>query len=350
LKQSVTQGLALFGEILAHPAFPEHELERLKQEHLAAIQREKVRPMSMALRVLPKLLFGDGHRYSQPLTGTGYESTLAAITREDIVTFYQTWLRPNNAKLIIVGDLTIDEATALVESALQQWIPSTVSVNPEPEVVTGDSNILYLLDRPGALQSIVIGGYLVDAYDESTAIATEHMNDILGGQFISRINLNLREDKHWTYGARSFILETKGQRPFLTYTSVQMDKTRETIEEIQREYQLFVGTKPVTRAEFDKNQNNAILALPGQWETNGAVADSLIALVKLGLEDNYFQTYPQKLRALSVEEVHQISESCVKPEELTWVVVGDKEKILPDLLEAGFQSIVHIDGDGNVLV
>ncbi len=350
LKQSLFQSLSLFGEILVHPAFPLSELERLKREHSAAIQREKVNPFPMALRVVPKLLFGSGHRYSQPLTGTGYGSTLAKMTREDVIEFYQTWIRPNNAKLIIVGDLTMEEAKVMVQSCLHEWHAATIPIISAPRVVEGISNTLYLLHRPEASQSIIIGGYLVGPYVEATSIATEHMNDILGGQFISRINLNLREDKHWTYGARSFILDTKGQRPFLAYSSVQQDKTRESIDEIRKEFQLFVNDKPATQGEFDKNQNNAILALPGQWETNSAVADSLVSIVKLGLPDNYFQTYPDQLRALSISELHQVSQALVKPEALVWVVVGDREKILPTLEDAGFHSIVHIDGEGNELV
>jgi predicted Zn-dependent peptidase len=347
LKQSLTQSLYLFGEILAHPAFPQHEFERLKREHSAAIQREKVNPMPMALRVVPKLLFGSGHRYSQPLTGTGYESSLTGLTREDAIAFYQTWIRPNNAKLVIVGDLTMEEAKTKIKRCLHEWKPEAIPAIPAPGIVEGTSNILYLLDRPEASQSIIIGGYLVEPYQEATAIATEHMNDILGGQFISRINLNLREDKHWTYGARSFILDTEGQRPFLAYASVQQDKTLESIEEIRKEFQLFIHDKPATQEEFDKNQNNAILALPGQWETNAAVADSLLTIVKLGLPDNYFQTYPDKLRAMTIIDVHQISKKILKPGALNWVVVGDREKILPRLKDAGFYAIVHIDGEGN---
>ncbi|HLF64833.1 MAG TPA: pitrilysin family protein [Saprospiraceae bacterium] len=347
LKQSLPQSLSLFGEILVHPTFPEHELNRIKKEYHASIQREKVNPMPMALRVVPKLLFGAGHRYAQPLTGTGYESTLAHISRDDIVSFYQTWIRPSNTKLLVVGDLSMYEAKSMVSSYLQDWIDTLVPAHQEPEDVLGVSGTLFLLDRPGSQQSIVIGGYLVESYNEETAIAAEQMNDILGGHFISRINMNLREDKHWTYGARSLILDTEGERPFLVFASVQMDKTRESIEEIRKEFEQFVQDKPVSQAEFEKNLKNAILALPGQWETNAAVTDSLAAMVKLNLADNYFQTFPEQLRSLTLDEVHTVSKRLVRPAALNWFVVGDREKILPSLLETGFQSIVHIDVEGN---
>ena len=349
LKQSLQKSMFLLGEILVHPSFPQNELDRLIREQLAAIQREKVSPMPMALRVLPKLLYGPGHRYAQPLTGSGYTSTISQITRDDVLKYYSDWIRPNNAKLMIVGDVTMEEAKGLVESSLSEWVPGPTPERPAAVFVTHAVDTLYLLDRPDAQQSIVIGGYLVDAYEESVAIATEHMNDILGGQFISRINMNLREDKHWTYGARSIILDTQGQRPLLSFASVQQDKTLESIIEIRREFQEFTQERPVTQAEFDKNQNNAILALPGQWETNAAVADSLMSLIKLGLPDDYFQTYPNRLRSLALPEVHEASRRFVRPDALCWLVVGDQEKIMPALSQAGFSNIVHIDGEGNVI-
>ncbi len=347
LKQSLTQSLLLFSEVLVHPTFPQEELERLKKEHLAAIQREQASPMPMALRVVPKLLYGTGHRYAQPLTGTGYADSLDKISREDVLTFYHDWIRPNNAQLIVAGDLTMEKTKEIIGDTLRAWEPGPVPVNPRPATVNGPSDTLYLLDRPGSLQSIVIGAYLIDAYDDASAIATEHMNDILGGQFISRINLNLREDKHWTYGARSLILDTLGQRPFLCYASVQIDKTVDSIHEIRKEFNDFVQERPATQGEFDKNQKNAIMALPGQWETNASVADSLSSLVKLKLPDNYYQTYPDKLRSLSLAEVHEISHKLVRPAMLNWFVVGDREKVWPSLRKAGFDQIVHIDTQGN---
>lgn len=348
LRQSLVQGMALFGEVLIHPVFPQGELDRLKKEHYASIQREKVNPMPMALRVVPKLLYGKGHRYAQPLTGTGYETALAGITRDDLISWYEKWIRPNNAELVVVGDLSMDEVMHMVSGILHDWQPSPVPALPLSGEISMQSNTLYLLDRPESLQSIVIGGYLIEPYNERTSIATEHMNDILGGQFISRINMNLREDKHWTYGARSFILDTKSMRPFLTYASVQMDKTLESIQEIRKEFHKFVTDNPVSKEEFVKNQNNAILALPGQWETNAAVADSLSTLIKLGLPDDYFQAYSERLRALSLEEVHMVSRSLVRADAINWFVVGDRDKILPQLHEADFSEIVLIDGEGNV--
>jgi predicted Zn-dependent peptidase len=193
----------------------------------------------------------------------------------------------------------------------------------------------------------VIGAYLANQYNEEASIAEEFANDVLGGQFISRINMNLREDKHWTYGARSVVLDTQGQRPIMAYSSVQKDKTAESILEIRKEFEQFNTTQPVTSDEFVKNQRNAILALPGQWETNAAVANSLTTIVKWNLPDNYYQLYPQKLQQVSLEDVHAASQTMFNAEALNWFVVGDLEIITPSLKEIGFDKIMRVDAEGN---
>jgi predicted Zn-dependent peptidase len=265
------------------------------------------------------------------------------------VSFYESWIKPNNARLVIAGDVSMQEIMHMLSTGLQDWTEGKIPESPSPVEVKSKSNVLYFLDRPDSTQSIVIAGYLIAAHREETAIATEHMNDILGGQFISRINMNLREDKHWTYGSRSFILETKGQRPYLTYASVQSDKTLESILEIKGEYSRFVRDNPVTENEFQKNKKNSLMALPGQWETNAAIADSLASLVKLGLRDDYYQTYPELLTRLSKEDVHRVSQEMVRSESLNWLVVGDAEKVLPVLMHGGFETIVQVDIEGNQL-
>ncbi len=185
LGQSLSGSIRLFSEILQHPVFPDHELERLRKEQVAAIQREKVTPMSMALRVVPKLLFGKGHRLAQPLTGSGYEGSVAMIGRDQIEQFHNTWIRPNNTTLIVVGDLTLDAVTERIAQHPEDWLPADLPESPEDAAIQRGGGKLYIMDRPGSLQSIVIGAYLIDAFDPTTEIATEIMNDILGGQFTS---------------------------------------------------------------------------------------------------------------------------------------------------------------------
>ncbi len=349
LKPTLDQSLEIYADVILNPAFPESELDRLKNEQIAGIQREKATPFAMALRVAPKLLYGENHAYSNPLTGSGFEETVEKLKRENLVEFYNHWFKPNNATLAVVGDISMDELVSTLEEKFGNWKEGEV---PERNVATVNDkkgNVLYLMDRPQSLQSIVIAGYITKPYGEVSEIALEAMNNVLGGTFTSRLNMNLREDKHWAYGARSLVWDAKGQRPFLAYAPVQTDKTTESIQEVKKELTNFVGDQPITQQEFDKTQNNTVLQLPGRWETNNAIGSSLTDMVKYGLEDDYFQTYGDRVKNMSLEDVKQVSQTMVHPQQVQWFVVGDKEKVLEGLQGAGFDDIIMIDADGNIL-
>jgi predicted Zn-dependent peptidase len=160
--------------------------------------------------------------------------------------------------------------------------------------------------------------------------------------------MNLREDKHWSYGAGSFISAAKGQRPFLAYVSVQSDKTKEAIQEFNKELTWINNEKPVTPDEFNRVQKNMVLKLPGMWETNGSVQNSLETLVKFNLSSDYFNTYDAKVRNLTLPELQQISKEVIVPDHFTWFVVGDKSKIKNGLNELGYE-VIEIDPDGKVI-
>lgn len=347
LKPTLDASLDLFADVVLHPAFEEKEFERLKKEQLNSIQREKSQPVPMALRVMNKFLYGENHPYSNPYTGTGYESTVDELTREDMVNFYKTWLRPNNATLVITGDVEMDELKAKLEKAFKGWekgdIPSITFKKPE----TGTKNTLYLMDRPESQQSVIIAGNLIDKYGDMSEVAREQMINILGGEFTSRINMNLREDKHWAYGAYGFVMNAEHERPFIVYAPVQTDKSAESIQELQKELSEFVTTRPATEEELEKVKNNQILGLPGQWETNSAVNSSLYNLVKYKLPDDYYQKYDASVRNVRLSDVEKVSGEVVQPDQVNWFVVGDKAKIMDRLEELGFDQIIEIDTDGN---
>jgi zinc protease len=349
LKPTLDLSLDLYTEVILNPSFPEKEFERLKNEQINNIKREKASPFQMALRVFPKFLYGQDHAYSLPLSGSGYEESVAAISLADIRSFYSTWIKPNSATLIVVGDITMNELTQKLEKNFRGWKQGKVPTKDIATVTSGKGNTLYFLDKPGSQQSVVIGGYLVEPYGSVSEIAFEALNNVLGGVFTSRINMNLREDKHWSYGAQSVILHAKGQRTYLVYASVQADKTRESVSEIQNEFKMIIGEKPVMEEEFVKNKENSVLRLPGRWETNSAVGSSLNGLVKYNLASDYWKTYDQRVRNLTLKEVRDLSKKIIDPDKLVWFIVGDKEKVLPDLAKAGFSQIVMIDPDGNLL-
>ncbi|MDP3359791.1 MAG: pitrilysin family protein [Lutibacter sp.] len=347
LKPSFDTSLALFSDVILNPAFPQKEFERLKTEQINGIRNEKSQPITMALRVMNKYLYGEGHPYSNPYTGSGYESTVEKLTRENIVKFYDTWMKPNNATLVITGDIDMKELKSKLDKSLGKWkegnVPSIVFNKP----AVNTKNTLYLMNRPESQQSVIIAGHLTEKYGAFSEIALEQMVSILGGDFTSRINMNLREDKHWAYGAAGFVMDAQQERPFLLYAPVQTDKTAESVKELRKEISEFVTTKPATQAELDKVKTNQVLKLPGQWETNGAVNSSLYNLVKYNLPDDYYQKYDANVRSLSLNELQSVSKKAVKPNAVNWFMVGDKEKISNKLNELGFDNIIEIDADGN---
>jgi predicted Zn-dependent peptidase len=301
----------------------------------------------MVLRSLNKYLYGDGHPYSNPFTGSGYEETVAGITRDDIVNFYDTWMKPNNATLIVTGDIDMNSLRDKLEKSLGKWKKGSV---PTINFTKGESqskNTLYLIDRPESQQSVIIAGHLTKKYGEVSEIALEQMVSILGGEFTSRINMNLREDKHWSYGAGGLVLNTQQDRPFLVFAPVQTDKSAESVTELRKELAEFVSTRPATQAELDKVKTNKVLKLPGQWETNNAVNNSLYNLVKYNLPDDYYQTYDDNVRNITLADLREVSNSVVKPDEVNWFVVGDKAEIVSKMDELGFDAIIEIDADGN---
>ena len=349
LSSNLAPSLDLFADVVLNPAFPEVDFERLRAQQLAGIQAQKSSPIQMALRVFPALFYGKGHAYSLPFTGSGNEESVSALTREDLKTFHGTWFKPNNATLVVVGDITLEALMPHLEERFSQWSAGDVPDKNVAAVPHDDRSQVFLLDRPQAQQSIILAGHLAQPRNTPDNIAIETMNTILGGAFISRINMNLREEKGWSYGASSLLLPARGQRPFLVYAPVQTDKTKESMLEILGELQDYIGQVPPTEDEVLTAQQNQTLALPGQWETNGSVESSILDLVQYELSPDYYDTYAEEVRALSLDQVSAAAVSVLRPDQLIWVIVGDLSQIEAGIRELGLGEVTHLDADGNVI-
>jgi zinc protease len=347
LKWNLDKSLNVFTDVVLNPSFPQKDFERLKKEQLLNIKQEQAQPFAMGLRILPKLLYGEGHPYSFPFTGTGYESSVNKITRNDLVKYHHKWFAPNNASLLVVGDITLEEAKKKFEAAFTGW---KEKAKPEKELAAVElpkEPTVYIIDKPGALQSIVFAGEVGASGKDEKWMAIEMMNRILGGEFTARLNMNLREDKHWSYGAGSVTLDAKGQGLFVAYAPVQTDKTKESIAEMQREIKEYTSDKPATDEEFSKVQKNAVLQLPGLWETNSSVMGSLREMVKYERSPAYLQKYGDNILQLQVGEIRELAQKVIKPSQLTWVVVGDRSKIEKGIQELKLGTIKYIDSEGN---
>ncbi|MFB3920352.1 MAG: M16 family metallopeptidase [Terriglobia bacterium] len=349
LKDKLEPSLAIFADVTLNPSFHAAELERLRKQRLAQIQQEKVRPVSMALRVFPKLLYGSGHAYSNPLTGSGTEETASKMSVSDLQKFHQTWFKPDHSTIVVVGDTTLAEIQPKLEKLFSGWKPGDVPKKDIRTVTLPDKSMVYLMDRPGAQQSVILAAHVAPPKANPQEIAIETMNEILGGSFTSRINMNLREGKHWSYGAFSLLWDARGQRPFITFAPVQTDKTSESMSEVLKELQGILGGTPITAEEFQRAKATRALTLPGEWETMAAVGGSIDEIVRFGFPDNYFDTYSQKVNALTMDEINAAAKTVVHPNNLTWVVVGDRQKIEPVIKQLNLGTLQLMDADGNVI-
>jgi len=347
LKANLDAALAIYADVVLNPSFPEKELARLKKQTLARIQQEKASPITMAIRLFPRFLYGEGHAYAIPLTGSGTEESIGKMTVKDLVNFHQEWFKPNNATLIVVGDTKLTEITAKLEKAFAGWKQGSVAKKNIASVAQKPKSMVYLIDKPQAPQSLILAGHVAPPKSDPDDIAMSMMNNILGGTFTSRINMNIREEKHWSYGARSLMLDARGQRPFIAYAPVQGDKTKETVQEIYKELKDITTKRPATQEELDKVQKNEILGLPGSWETIGAVGGSLAEMVTYGLPDTYYKSYPDKVRNLKLADISAAAAKTLRPDQVVWIVVGDRAKVEPTLKELGWGEIQVIDTDGN---
>jgi zinc protease len=349
LKENLDASLAIYADVVLNPVFPEAELERLRKNLLAQIKQEKTRPVGMALRIFPALLYGDGHAYALPLTGSGTEESVTRISRDSLVAYHDTWFKPNNATMIVVGDTTMAEIKPKLEKLFGNWKAGTVPTKNISDVALHDRERVFLIDRPGSEQSIILAGNIAPAVGDGNEIAIETMNEIIGGSFTSRINMNLREDKNWSYGASSLLLDTRGPRPFIVYAPVQTDKTMESIAELRRELQEYLGDNPATDEEMDKVKANNTLSLPGRWETAAAVLRDIGEIVDYGLADDYWDTYADSVRNLSVDQITVAADEIIKPGNMVWVVVGDRQKIEARIRELELGEIAFLDVDGKPL-
>jgi zinc protease len=349
LKEHLDPALDIFADVVLNPSFPQADFQRQQRQRVARIQREKVQPVQMALRVFPQLLYGANHAYGNPLTGSGTEASVSGMTRDDLVRFHRTWFKPNHATLVIVGDVSLAEIQPKLTRLFSRWQAGEVPQKNVSTVADQPRPLVYILDRPGAEQSVILAADLAPPKANPHEYAIEAMTSLLGGQFTSRINMNLREGKHWSYGAFTLIWDARGQRPFIAYAPVQTDKTKESMIEVDRELRGILGPKPVSADELAKAQANLTLTLPGNWETMDAVQGSLEQLVTFGLDDHYYETYAQRVRALTIPDAAGAAQETIRPDHLVWVVVGDRAKIEAGIRELNFGEVRFLDADGKPL-
>ncbi|MCB2112369.1 MAG: pitrilysin family protein [Parvularculaceae bacterium] len=336
LKSNLSPSLDLMADVIRNPAFDVKEMEKLRARWIAGIEQEKASPVQLALRLLPPLMYGEGHAYGVPFTGSGTIESVKSLTREDLTRFHQTWIRPDNATLFVVGDATMAEMKPALERAFGDWrAPATPIPTKNIAIVERpEKGRVIIVDKPGSPQSLILAGHVAPPTGAPNNVALNAMNDILGGQFTARVNMNLREDKHWAYGAYTFFQDARGQRPYLVYAPVQTDKTKESLAELVKEMNAYKTTRPATATELKRVVDNNTRSLPGAFETSGDVLGSLISSNRFGRPWNYPASLKESYEGLSLSDVEAAADEAIHPESLVWIIVGDRAQI-----EAGVRSL-----------
>jgi len=257
-------------------------------------------------------------------------------------------VRPEGATLIVVGDTTMAEIKPALEAVFGKWkgtgkAPADAQI---PVVERPAAARVFLIDQPGAIQANIFAGQLMPSTKDAGTTAFDFANTVLGGQFSARLNMNLREDKHWAYGAYSFTRDALGQRPWMAFAPVQIDKTVPSLQEIAREVSEYAsGKMPATEAEVDKVKASEIRGLPGSYETARAVMGAIAGIVEYGRPDDYVTRHAAEIKALTPEQVAAAA-TAIDPDALTWVVVGDLSKIEQPIRDLKLGEVTVIDADG----
>ena len=335
--------LGLFADVVMHPSFPQKEVERLKKQRLTELLQAKDRPRDIADRVFASVLYGSVHPYGHTATGT--EESTKAITRADVKAFYDAYFRPNNATLIVVGDLAADDVERRARTLFGGWSRRTVPDTRYPQL----SNVpaaptIYLVDKPGAPQSSIRIGNIGVPRSTSDYFALQVMNTILGGSFTSRLNQNLREKKGYTYGAGSGFSMRRQAGPFSARAEVTGTKTDSSLVEFLRELRSIRDT--VSSTELARAKQYLQLGLPSDFETTTDIAFQLVPVVVYGLPADYYSTYVQQIENITQADVQRVARQYVDPSRMSIVVVGDRASIENGLraLNVGAISVRDLTG------
>ncbi len=340
LKKNLDPALKLLADVVLTPTFPQAELDRMKENKLGQIRQETKQAMAMARKVYARELYGADHPYGQPGSGNGTPKSLAALTRDELVKFYNAWYLPNNTTAIVVGDITLDEAKAKLEKAFGGWkagtVPAVALKQPKPLAKT----TICIVDKPGAAQSAIVIGNMVMPTAAPDYIPTDVAVQVLGGGPADRLYVNLRQDKGYTYGAYSVLSYRKGPAALSCAAQVQTEFTKESIVEFLKELRGITGDRPITGEELAKNKDNIIKSYPQNFQNFPGIAGQLGTIVSLGLPDNYWSAYVDRVRNVTVDQAMQMARQYIHPDALLIVVVGDRQKIESKIRELNLGEIV----------
>ncbi|WP_373491547.1 M16 family metallopeptidase [Parasphingorhabdus sp.] len=325
--------LDLMADIVKNPAFNDDDIERIRVQQLTAIDREESDPLSIASNSLPPLVFGPEHPYGRGLSGNGTRETVSAISRDNLSTFHQQWMHPEKATIFAAGQIDKQELFDKLEMRFGKWNGTgnaAPAKNFDAAIPDGTGRIV-AIHRPNSPQSIILAGQVLPYTGADDLLILNAANEILGGNFLSRINMDLRETKGWSYGTRNTVLRGEDRALYTMRAPVQTNQTGPAVAAIDAQVRDFLGEKGVTPAELERTVNGNVRQLPGQFERTPSILGQMQADVMFGRPTNYAETIADRYQALTAEDLNKAMAEAVDPDKFTWVIVGDVGKIKAQL-------------------
>ncbi|OAN66084.1 M16 family metallopeptidase [Sphingomonas sp. TDK1] len=329
-------GVELFSDIVRHPAFAPAEVERLRATTLTGIQFELSSPSGLANRAMPGLLYGPANPYAKLANGSGDPAVVAKLSRDELVAFHRAWIRPDKAKVFVVSDLPLAQVKAALDARFGDWkgegADGVKAFSAKPQQA---SPRIVLVDRPNSPQSLIVAGQMTPLDPASDLLVAVTANQVLGGGFLSRINMDLRETRHWSYGAGGGFNWLEHAVPYAVNAPVQADRTGDSIKSIRDDVRAFLTTSGVTPAELAREIAGSTRELAGRFETANAVLAAMQQNDIRHRPDDYYDSIAQKYRSMTAAQLDAAARGALDVDRFVWVVVGDAAKVRPQLDSLG---------------
>lgn len=342
LKENMEESIELFSLVLTKPKFAEEDFEREKRKILTRLIQVQDEPDEIADNVFEKIIFGIDNPYTNPTIGL--EKDINNFTINDVRKFYNNFFQPDNAALIVVGDTNKNELLKILNRDLNDW-PKGENINLEYKKAEEQNSKFIVVHKENTVQSEIRAGHLTSKRNEKDFYSKLLLNTILGGQFSSRINMNLREAKGYTYGAFTKFTNYMDDAYFYLSTSVGIENTGNTIKEII--YEINKIQDGVLTEEVDFAKSSIMRRFPSGFETYGQIAANLTGKVIYSLPDGYFNNYLDKIKITTLDDINKAAQKNIFPDKMIYVIVGDKTKIIPQLKELEIKEIEEVNNNGD---
>ena len=333
LTPNLEPSLDLMADVVRNPAFRDADVERRRDQQLAAIAQEQASPNGMGARALPVVLYGPDHPYGRAWSGLGVSSAVEALDGDDLRAFHQRWIRPDNAQLFVVSDRPLAELTPMLEARFGAWAaPSTARGTKNFDAATPAAQPrIILIDRPQSPQSLIMGGLVLPVTGQDDLVVLNAANEAIGNGFLSRINQDIRETRGWSYGLSGRVNTLEHQTPYIINAPVQSNRTGESVKVLMDQYAAFLSDRGVTAAERERIVKGNIGQLPGSFESSANVLNALRSNALYGRPDTYWEDLAPRYDRLTAEQMDAEARRLIAGSRLVWVIVGDAATVRPQL-------------------